>query len=181
MKRTTNPSTPAEKKKKAKQQSLATSFANAKASPSLPQTTLMNADVETLNNSHLQEIESAFENYCQSWGEKCQTSSNKLRGGVSRKDINLDKRGMELVKSFQSLAQTASIQGATVPHIYLEALCLVMRNDVVHESSFVSRAAHTALLSYLDSHPYTTLSHYSGESRLPCVVSTPAYIWTPLE
>lgn len=147
---------------------------------------VVNSDVAELGQAYTHDLEAAFDNYCQKWSDKCGKESNTTRGGATREDVDLDGAGMNLVTSFKGAAQVAAAQGVAVPSQFLEAMALVARNDIVHQSSYVSRAAQGALLAYLAARPYAKLSHYSAaqgaaSEGLPYVVVTRSNAWLPLE
>ena len=166
---------------KRKQQSLKSSFARATTSPAaLPAHVQAQAPL-TLSAAQTADLDSSFERYCQSWGEKCAKESNRTRGGAARDDVDLDARGMHVITTFQRAAEVAAAQGVAVPSLYVEALVLIVRNDIVHQTSHVSKSAHAALMAYVHSRPYAKLAHYSGAAGDPYVITTPANVWLPLE
>lgn len=107
------------------------------------------------------------------------------RGGAARDDIDLDFRGMQFISVFKNAMQLAAAQGVSMPPQFLEALVLIMRNDVIHQNTHVSRAAHASLMAYFKIRPYVKLGHYSsaaGNSNQTPFVSTSApNVWLPVE
>ena len=173
--------------KKAKQQSLKDSFMHAATAPVHLPVNVSNTDVPVLGQGYTQDLEGAFENYCQKWGEKCYKESIKsVHSGAVREEVDLDAFGMHLVATFKSAVQVAGAQGVGVPHHLIEAMALVVRNDAVHHSSHVSRAAQGALMAYLSTHPYVKLAHYSSahssnSEGMPYVLVTRNNVWLPME
>lgn len=164
-----------------KQQTIMGSFQASK--PKLAPTEVI-ASMPELSVEHTSELEQAVDAYCLSWAEKCGQKSN-YHDGINREDVDLDSRGLHLVRAFVDAAQLASSRDQTVSNgKFLDKLVLVMRNDVVHQSSHVSRAAHAALMSYLSAFPYAQVKRYPTEGSAPgqpYLLINPAVVWIPLE
>lgn len=107
------------------------------------------------------------------------------RGGAAREDIDLDFRGMQFISTFNNATQLAAAQGVSMPPQFLEALVLIIRNDVVHQNTHVSRAAHASLMAYFKIRPYAKLGHYTsaaGNSKqTPFVSTSGTNVWLPME
>ncbi len=173
-----------------KQQSLKTSFTNAaNAAPALAPIDVANSNLPLLSQVQAQDMESALDNYCHSWGEKCHKESNLTRGGAAREDIDLDFRGMIFISAFNNAMALAAAQGVSMPPQFVEALVLIMRNDVIHQNTHVSRAAHATLMAYFKIRPYVKLGHYSTagprgstkKKQTPFVSSSGQNVWLPME
>jgi hypothetical protein len=174
-----------------KQQSLKNSFMNAaKVSPGPAPIDVANTNLPVLGQGQIQDMEAAFDNYCHSWGEKCRKESNMTRGGAAREDIDLDFRGMQFISTFNNAMHLAAAQGVSLPPQFLEALVLILRNDVVHQNTHVSRAAHAALMAYFKIRPYVKLGTYSAagagasaskQQPVPFVSTSGISAWLPME
>lgn len=108
------------------------------------------------------------------------------RGGAAREDIDLDFRGMQFIVAFNNAMQLAAAQGVSMPPQFLEALVLIMRNDVVHQNTHVSRAAHASLMAYFKIRPYVKLGHYTSaagdsQQQTPFVSTSGPNVWLPME
>jgi hypothetical protein len=172
--------------KKLRQQGLLASFAvaaNRTPSSRLPPTEAA-SELPSLPHSLTNDLEAAVDAYCQSWGDKCAQTSNLTRAAAANKDeVDLDGRGLHLVAQFRHAVGLAKARAESIPPKYLEALVLVIRSDVVHQKSQVSRVAAGALTAYLRDRPFASVRKLDeGENVSPlCVVISPGSAWLPLE
>lgn len=110
---------------------------------------------------------------------------------------------MKLVSAFMESAEEAAARGKMLHPDFLSYLVFIIRNDVVHHHSHVSRRAYQCLISYLSRYPYavfvpagTDVGHEAGENadggdntavdgpsssigRYPSVVVCPEAAWLP--
>lgn len=103
------------------------------------------------------DLEKCMENYLESWGEKCKTNSTNRT--LMKEQVDLDRHGIKFVNSVRHFSEHAYSIGMEVPKELLEQLVLVMRNDVVHQYSHVSRAAYECLMELLEKRPYAVVEH----------------------
>ena len=124
------------------------------------------------------ELDKYSKDYLESWGSKCSRESHEP-GTRVRDTVDLDGNGQKFVAAFLESAEECAAKGKFLPHEYLGYLVLIMRNDVVHQYSHVSRSAYQCLLKYLSLHPYAAVSkdHDGGYGE---VVVCPEAAWLPL-
>lgn len=164
-----------------RQQTLKSSFQNASKPRRAP--VEQQVQPQLLNQEHVHQLEQAVESYCLSWGQKCKQDSNYNIGGAARDDVDLDGRGMLVVRAFTDALELATARSEMLEPRFLESLVLVLRNDAVHQHSHVSRAAYMALMSYFAAHPGAKAKEYPADGEAvgqPYVVLNTQAVWTPL-
>lgn len=123
------------------------------------------------------ELDKYSKDYVEAWASKCTKTS--YQSELKVKDAtDVDGHGLKFVAAFQSCAEEASAHGKLLPQEYLGYLVFMMRNDVVHHYSHVSRAAYQCLRSYLDSYPYASVVKDGVDHGQ--VVICPEAAWLPL-
>ena len=136
------------------------------------------------------EVQSALESYCESWARKCGQRSTIFSRGTTGEDIDLDGFGLRFVERFRNAANAAHAQGKSVDPKHIEGLILVLRNDVMHRETYVSRAAMVELMACLERWPFVQLKNHSTESEtssqsvaenVPYILTCKASAWLPLE
>lgn len=124
------------------------------------------------------ELDKYSKDYLEAWGSKCSRDSYEP-GTRVRDTVDLDGHGQKFVASFMESAEECAAKGKFLPHDYLGYLILIMRNDIVHQYSHVSRSAYQCLLKYLNCHPYAAVAKDS-KGNYGEVVVCPEAAWLPL-
>jgi hypothetical protein len=133
------------------------------------------------------ELDKYSKDYIESWAAKCCRSSFQSELKVRESDL-LDEFGMKFVGAFLDSAEEAAARGKMLHPDYLSYLVLIVRNDVVHHNSHVSRRAYQCLLQYLNRYPYAAFvdssNEFESESPSICesvglVVVCPEAAWLP--
>ena len=70
----------------------------------------------------------------------------------------VDDFGMKFVSAFLESAEEAAARGKTLHPDYLSYLVFIIRNDVVHHHSQVSRRAYQCLVTYLARYPHAVVA-----------------------
>ena len=122
------------------------------------------------------ELDKYSKDYVEAWAAKCSRSS--YQSGIRVRDtIDLDGHGVKFVSAFRESAEECAAKGKLLPREYLGYLVLIMRNDIVHQYSHVSRAAYQCLLQYLAAYPYAAVGQDgTGHGQ---VVVCPESAWLP--
>lgn len=124
------------------------------------------------------ELDKYSKDYLEAWGTKCSRESYES-GTRVRDTVDLDGHGQKFVAAFLESAEECAARGKLLPHDYLGYLILIVRNDIVHQYSHVSRSAYQCLLKYLCSHPYSAVSR-DPTAAYGEVVVCPDSAWLPL-
>ena len=88
---------------------------------------------------------------------QCCRSSYQSELKVKEADL-ADDFGMKFVSAFMESAEEAAARGKTLHPDFLSYLVFIVRNDVVHHHSQVSRRAYQCLMTYLARYPYAVVA-----------------------
>lgn len=123
------------------------------------------------------ELDKYSKDYVEAWAIKC--SRNSYQPGTRVRDtVDLDGHGQKFVAAFMESAEECAAKGKMLPHDYLGFIILIMRNDIVHQYSHVSRSAYQCLLKYLSLHQYAVVSK-GQDGGYGEVVICPEAAWLP--
>ena len=139
------------------------------------------AHAETDRADEYLELSKYSRDYVESWAAKCCRSSYQSELKVKESDL-LDEIGMKFVGAFMEGAEDAAAKGKMLHPDFLSYLVLIVRNDVVHHHSHVSRRAYQCLLKYLDRYPYAAVLAGSEdhEDQYGQVIVCPEAAWLPI-
>jgi len=107
------------------------------------------------------ELDKYSKDYTEAWAAKSCRSSYQSELKVKEADL-VDEFGIKFTSAFDESAEEAAAKGKMLHQDYLNYLAFIVRNDVVHHHSHVSRRAYQRLCSYLSRYPYAVVAPADG-------------------